>query len=79
MRKVSLTLAALAALSFAIPTATPVFAQHARVVIGDGDRGHHADRGHRRKVIIKQRHHDRGMRHHSERRAHGSKVIIHRN
>lgn len=64
MRKIVLTLAALAAVGFVVPTLTSAKAEENKVVIKDrGDR-HHMDRGwHRgdrnKVVVIKhRRHHD---------------------
>ena len=73
MRKIVLTLAALAAFGIALPVATTQSANAETVIIKKQNRGHHYGwRNHRaeRVVVVKQRrHHDRvvvreGRRHH---------------
>ena len=77
MRKIILIIAGLVMVA-AMPLVSPALAE--TVVIKSGDRGHHRDRarGHR-KVVVVNRHHDRG-RHRGgyKHRAQGSKVIIKR-
>ncbi len=68
MRKIVLTLAALAAVGFVVPMITSAKAEENRVVIKEHgerhhmDRGHHYgwDRGHRNQVVVikHRRHHD---------------------
>ena len=64
MRKITLALAALAALGLSIPMTSAVKAEEAKVVVksGDRDRDHdrrwHRDRDHKKVVIIKKKHHD---------------------
>ena len=66
MRKITIMLAALAALGLTVPMASVVKAEEAKVVVktgdrdGDHDRRWHRDRHHKKVVIIKKHHdHDR--------------------
>lgn len=70
MRKLVLTLAAIASVALTVPLATSVNAQHSGVSVqvgGDHNRG--VNRGHRRTVVIKQRGHGQQGRGHERRRA----------
>ena len=68
MRKIILTLAALAAVGFVVPMTTSAKAEEGKVVIKERGERHHMDRGHhygwgrgdRNKVVIikHRRHHD---------------------
>jgi len=78
MRKIVLTLAALAAVGIALPAATTQPANAETVVIKK-DRGHHYGwRNHRRDnvVIIKKRHHREGVVFREGRRHHDATVGV---
>ena len=74
MRKLVLILAAIAAVGFTLPVTTS--AEAAKVVIKNGDRGHHYGRGHHRRVVmIKRGHHDNGL-HRGWRNHHRARVVV---
>ena len=78
MRKIILTLAALAAFGIALPVATTESANAETVVIKQ-NRGHHYGwRNHRaeRVVIVKKRHHREGLVVRDGRRHHGATVGV---
>jgi Spy/CpxP family protein refolding chaperone len=77
MRKIILTLAALAAVGIALPVATT--SASAETVVIKQNRGHHYGwRNHRaeRVVIVKKRHHREGLVVREGRRHHGATVGV---